>query len=128
MEPEVEFIDEKKELAKEQKKDRRSLREILDGTVTTEIISRNLRFIVFIAFIAMLYIANRYHAEKLAREMSTLQAEVKELNAEAISAAAELMFISKQSEVIKLIEEKQLGLKEAVVPPVKIIVKNRDLR
>jgi len=104
------------------------LREILDGTVTTEIISRNLRFIVFIAFIAMLYIANRYHAEKLAREMSTLQAEVKELNAEAISAAAELMFISKQSEVIKLIEEKQLGLKEAVVPPVKIIVKNRDLR
>lgn len=34
--------------------------------------------------------------------------------------ASQLMYISKQSQVAKLVEEKGLGLEESVVPPKKI--------
>jgi hypothetical protein len=69
---------------------------------------------------AIIYIGNRYHAEKVIRELTNLQFEVKDLRAESITTASELMFISKQSEVVKMIEENQLDLKESVKPPIKI--------
>jgi hypothetical protein len=34
------------------------------------------------------------------------------------------MFISKQSEVSKLVEERDLGLEESVVPPTKIVIED----
>ena len=55
-----------------------------------------------------------------------LQTELKEMRARAISIASELEFVSRQSEVAKLVESKGLGLKEAVEPPIKItVVKSR---
>lgn len=120
MKDNVEFIDHKVE----QKEIRKgSIREILDGSVlNSEIIIKQVPFIIFVTFIAVLYIANRYHSEKLIRQSITMQEEVKELRAEAISTSAELMNLSKQSEVLKLITDKELGLKEAVEPPKKLII------
>ena len=58
------------------------------------------------------YIGNRFHAEKITRESTRLQREVKDLRAEALSISADLMYISRQSEVYRLVKEKGLNLEE----------------
>ena len=116
----VEFIEEQPEKPKE-KKTSVGLKDILTGSVlTSEMVSKQLPYILFLAFVAMFYIGNRYRYEKLVRKEKNLQIEVRNLRAESITTAAQLMFISKQSEVAKLCDERALELKESVVPPKKI--------
>jgi len=116
----VEFIEEQPEKPKE-KKSAVGLKDFLTGSVLThETVSRQLPYIFFLAFLAIFYIANRYRYEKLVKKEKDLQIEVRNLRAESITTAAQLMFISKQSEVAKLCEERGLELKESVVPPKKI--------
>jgi hypothetical protein len=51
-----------------------------------------------------------------------IQHEVKELRFESITTASGLMYISKQSEVARLVKEKKLGLEELIEPPSKIVI------
>ncbi|MBU0765809.1 MAG: hypothetical protein KJ607_13350 [Bacteroidetes bacterium] len=100
-------------------------RDLIDGTVLTrEGVVRQLPFIVYLVFLAVIYIANRYNAEKIVRETIALQNELKELRSKKIAVESELMFISKQSLVAKMVEENDLGLVESVVPPMKISESN----
>lgn len=118
----VEFIEEKQE-----KRESRfgSVKELLDGSlIANEFIVRQLPYIVFLVFLAFVYIANRYHAEKVVRANVELSKEINDLRSEAITTASELMFISKQSEVAKLVKERGLGLEESVVPPTKIVIED----
>lgn len=116
----VEFIDHKEEQSEIKKG---LFRELLDGTLLTrEVVIKQLPFLVFLTFLTMVYIANRYNAEKVVRETVTIQNELKELRAESVSIAAELMEISRQSTVVKMVQEKNLGLKESMEPPKRIII------
>jgi len=100
------------------------IRNILNGNVLNrESVTSQIPYIFFLAFLAIIYIANRYRYEKLVKEVQTLQVEVKNLRAESITTASQLMFISTQSQVSRLVEEKGLGLEESVVPPKKIKAK-----
>jgi|APIni6443716594_1056825.scaffolds.fasta_scaffold558152_2 hypothetical protein len=118
----VEFIEEKPEKQeKPQGKKAMGLKDFLTGSVLTkEGVSTQLPYILFMAFIAVFYIGNRYRYEKLVIKEQKLKTEVRNLRAESITTAAQLMFISKQTEVARLVESKGLGLKESVVPPKKI--------
>ena len=84
-----------------------------------------LPFIFFLSFIAMVYIANSYYAEKTIREIDKTNNELKELRSEYISTKSDLMLISKQSEVAKAVISMQI--KESIVPPKKIIVRNGNI-
>ncbi|MGC9471382.1 MAG: FtsL-like putative cell division protein [Bacteroidales bacterium] len=100
---------------------RSGVREFLDGTLLTrESVVRQLPFILFLTFLLVVYIGNRYHAERLVRQIDRLERVVKELRAEAISVASEYNRLNKPSEVFRLINEKGLGLKESMEPPVKL--------
>jgi len=104
------------------KKPRRSLREFIDGTVfTRELILGQLRYVLFLTVLALLYIANRYHSEGIIRQINKVQNEIKDLRSEHISITSELMYLSKQSEVKKMSDEKGLGLTEVTEPPKKIV-------
>jgi len=122
----IEFVDQKIE----QKEIRKgSVWDVFDGSVLTrDKVVRQLPFVLFVTFLIILYIGNRYHSEKMIRQTMTLQTELKELRARAISTASELEFISRQSEVAKLVERRGLGLEEAVEPPIKITVKKSRKR
>jgi hypothetical protein len=99
----------------------KGLSSIFSGTFLGE--ERNfqhLPFILFLAFMAILYIANGYYADDKIRKVNKITDQLKELRSEYISTKSELMFASKQSEVARSAE--QLGLKEPVVPPHKIEV------
>jgi hypothetical protein len=117
-EKDIEFIDPKVERSEHKKT---SFKGLIDGSILTQgAIVSQLPFVLFLSFLAIIYIGNRYHAEKVIRDLTNLQTEVKDLRAEAITTASELMFISKQSEVVKMVEENQLDLQESVKPPIKI--------
>lgn len=117
----IEFIDEQKEQTESK---RMSVRGLIDGSLLTrEAVIKQLPYIIFLTLLILIYIGNRYHAEKVVRKTVELQNKVRELRSEAITTSAELMFISKQSEVTKLVKRKNLELEELEKPP-KIIENN----
>lgn len=115
---------EKKEENKKKKVATESfVRELLSGTMVSEkIILKNLGYISMVTLLLAVYIGNRFHAERMTRESARLQREVKDLKAESLSISADLMYISRQSEVRKLVREKGLDLEELKVPPYKLLV------
>ena len=99
------------------------LKDLMSGSmVTDKIILKNLGYLLMLTLLGAIYIANRFHAEKLTRETTRLQKEVKDLRAESLSTSANLMYASKQSEVFRLVREKELNLEELREPPFKLIV------
>ena len=62
---------------------------------------RVLPFVLFLAFLGMIYIANRHLAEKNIRDIDKISKEVKELSWDFKSTKAELAFKSTLTEVAK---------------------------
>ena len=104
----------------------KGLSSVFSGTfLTNDKTIRHLPFVVFLAVIAVLYIANGYYADDKIREANRLGNQLKELRSEYIATKSELMFTSKQSEVARAAAA--LGLREPVVPPIKITVDSVQL-
>lgn len=104
----------------------KGLSSVFSGTfLTNEKTLQHLPFILFLALIAVFYIANGYYADDKIREFNKISNDLKELRSEYISTKSELMFASKQSEVAKSAEK--IGLMEPLVPPIKIEVDSAQL-
>jgi cell division protein FtsL len=102
------------------------IKELLSGSMVTEkIILNNLWYVLLLTLLAAIYIGNRFHAEKITRETTRLEREVKELRAESLATSADLMYISRQSEILRLVKEKGLGLEELKSPPYKLLVERK---
>jgi len=114
----VEFIDNKTE-EKEYRK--LNLKGILSGKLLgKDVFLKQFPYFLFLAFLGIIYITNRYSAEKTMRADQKLQKELKELRAESLTTAAELTNASRQSQVAKLVNDNNLDLKESLVPPKRI--------
>jgi Bacteriodetes cell division protein (FtsL-like) len=99
------------------------MKELLSGSIVSDkIILRNFWYIILLTVLGAIYIANRFNAEKITRESARLSREVKDLKAESLSTSADLMYVSKQSEVYRMVHEKGLGLEELKTPPFKLVV------
>jgi hypothetical protein len=115
--------DANEDTAKKQIKPGSFIKELLSGSMVSEkIILKNLGYVSLITFLTAVYIGNRFHAEKITRESTRLQREVKDLRAESLSTSADLMYLSKQSEVFTMVREKGLNLEELKTPPYKLLV------
>jgi len=102
------------------------MKELLSGSMVSEkIILKNFGYVSLVTVLLAIYIGNRFHAEKITRESSKLLREVKDLRAEAISTSADLMYVSRQSEVYKLVRERGLNLEELKAPPYKLLVNKK---
>ncbi len=120
----IEFIEDQ---GADQQQDSSILRGIVDGTLLTRTkVVRQLPFILFIVFLALLYISNRYHAEALRSDRENLRSDINELRSEAVYVSSELMKLSRQTEVAEEVKEYGLQLKESVEPPKKILIKRKD--
>jgi hypothetical protein len=102
------------------------VKELLSGTMVSEkLILRNLGFVSLITLLLAIYIANRFHAEKITRETTRVLREVKDLKSESLSTSADLMYVSRQSEVYRLVKERGLNLEELKTPPYKLLVNKK---
>ena len=81
-------------------------------------IVNNIGFFLFMAMLAVLYIANGHMADNRIRKINSTARELKELQYEYKTVKSEMMFRSRESEVVKAAEP--LGLKMDSVPPFKI--------
>lgn len=110
------------EQAKNTKK-RAGMKSFIGGTILTDDrITRQLPFVLFLAFLGILLIANRNWSGSTIRQIEVLQEELDELRSESITLSAKLMDASRPSEVAKKVEEAAIGLEEPVKPPQKLII------
>jgi Bacteriodetes cell division protein (FtsL-like) len=79
-------------------------------------IVKQVPFFLFLAVLAVLYIFNGHYADKTIRKINRTAKEVKELKYEYIAVKSKVMYQSKQSELVKVVEP--LGLKELTESPV----------
>jgi len=104
---------------KKPKKDRRPIHAILGGDyLSKESVIGNLPFLIFIAMLALIYIANTYYAEKTVKEIEKIKVEIKELRFQYTTTKSTLMYYSKQTEIAR--RALKFGLKETTIPPYKI--------
>lgn len=91
-----------------------------EGVISKQAATDMLPFIIFIAFLGIIYIGNRHFAENNIRDIDKLSKEVKELSWDFKTLKADLMLKSTQTEVARVVDT--LGLKEPVEPPMKIVI------
>jgi hypothetical protein len=94
------------------------------GILNAEAATKALPFILFLACLGMIYIANRHLAERNIRDIDKISKEVKELSWDFKTTRAELAFKSTLTEVAKRTDT--LGLKESHQPPQKITAEGVD--
>ena len=98
-----------------------TMKGLLNGRILVDsILQQNMRFILFLAGLGVLYIWNGFQMEKLHMTKVRLEKEVSELRFESISTAAELTRISTQSHVLQRIHKEGIDLIESKEPPIRI--------
>lgn len=108
-------------------KRRSALRRTWDNMVSgsflgSDDIRRSYPFMVFVAVLIILYIANVFNTQSLYRRHNTLAREIKALRTESLSLASERMKATRQSNIVAEINRRGIPVKESPVP-VKVIEK-----
>ncbi len=88
----------------------------LKGLFSYRWILNNLVFFLFVAFLAVLYIANGHEADKIIRDINITAKEIRELKYEYKTLKSEEIFKSRQAQVAEAASA--LGLKLSAQPPV----------
>lgn len=78
-------------------------------------IVKNIPFYLFAAVLTVLYIANGHYADKMIRDTSRTEKNLKEMEYEFKIVKRDVIFRSKQSELARTVEP--LGLQELTEPP-----------
>lgn len=84
--------------------------------VSQKWVVKNIPFFLFLTILAVIYIYNGHHADKQILKISNTEKKIKELEYEYKTIKSDVIFRSKASELIKVVEP--LGLKELTQPPV----------
>lgn len=93
------------------------------GTPLASIILKNLPYVIFLGFLGTLYIANVQYAENTMREIKQLEKEISDIRWQYMAEKAELMYNSKQSEVLNRVNG--IGLSDSGKKPKKIVINNK---
>lgn len=98
---------------------KKGIQSVIGGDLlSNNIVLTNLPFFVFVAILAMLYIANTYYTEKTFKQIEKIKNELKELRYQSISAKAKMLDVGKQTEIARKVTG--LGIKGTTTPPYKI--------
>ncbi len=84
---------------------------------------KQIPFFLFLAGLAVVYIYNGHYSDKLNRDIARTTKELKELQYEYKTVKGDVLFRSKQSELVKAVAP--LGLKELTEAPVILIDSNK---
>lgn len=97
---------------------------VLSGSVLTEdFFVKNTVFIAVVLVLMVLYISSRYNYIEQMSKIESLQKELKDAKYEYQTVSSQLTAVSRQSQVIKLVEQDQLGLEISSKPSYEIDAK-----
>ncbi len=98
---------------------------IIDGTIlTNKSVIKHIPFILFLVLLALISIGNRNFSERIINDINKSRRDVREMRANSITIASELMIISKQTVIYEEVKKRKIDLNEATEPPIKIELKD----
>jgi hypothetical protein len=98
-----------------------TVRDILNGNILTKkFFQKQYGLIIMIAVLVFLYVDNRYQCENQQAREIELKKKIQDVKYESLTISAELMEISRQSNVMKKVNESGLPLVESTTPPIVI--------
>jgi hypothetical protein len=90
----------------------------IGGWISYNWILDNIGFFLFLSLLAVLYIANGHMADNRIRRINETGRKLKDLQYEYKTLKSEMMFKSRESEMVKA--SQPLGLQPDTIPPVRI--------
>lgn len=97
---------------------------VVNNVLKQQWIVTNIGFFLFLAFLTVVYIANGHTADKTIRDISRTAKQLKELQYEYKTLKSEMMFKSRETEMLKTVES--LGFKVSAEPPMRLSVNGRE--
>ncbi len=103
------------------------LKSFLGGSIlASEKALSQIPFVLYVVFLLILVIANRYWSEKTLTEMEAVQDSIKELRASSVTFETELMRMNRPSTIANKVSESGLDLIEPQEPARKLEVEKLD--
>ena len=98
-----------------------SIRDFLNGNIlTNKFLQKQYVLLIMIAALTFLYVDNRFYCEtQLAKEID-LKKKIQDVKYESLTISAELMEISRQSNVMNKVNENGINLIQSTTPPIVI--------
>lgn len=102
-------------------------RDVINGNIfTKKFFQKQYGLLIMLAILAFMYVDNRYYCEtQLVREIE-LKKKIRDVKYESLTISAELMQISRQSNIQKMIQERNIPLIESNTPPIVIETAESD--
>lgn len=98
-----------------------SVRDILNGNILTKrFIQRQYLLIILMVVLSIVYIDNRYSSEKQITNITELKRKIQDAKYESLTISAELMEISRQSNILLMLQSKGIDLRPGDTPPIVI--------
>lgn len=96
-----------------------NIRAFLDGSILTKkFIRKQYVLLILIVALGIVYIDNRYASEKQITRISELKKQIQDSKYESLTVSAQLMEISRQSNIVLMLEKRGMKLKQGNRPPV----------
>jgi len=98
-----------------------TFRDILNGNILTKnFLRKQYGLLIMIAALTFLYVDNRFYCEtQLAKEIE-LKKKIQDVKYESLTISAELMQLSRESNVLSLVNASGMNLQQTVTPPIVI--------
>ena len=90
------------------------------GILNKSFVKKQWGVIVLLVILSFFYIGNRYYCEHQLEEIDRLQQKLTEAKYTYLTKSRDLMTMSRQSEVTKIINRKGINLVESTVPPTNV--------
>ncbi|MDD3077671.1 MAG: FtsL-like putative cell division protein [Paludibacter sp.] len=98
-----------------------TIRDVINGNIfTKKFFQKQYGLLIMLAILAFMYVDNRYYCETQLAQVIELKKKIKDVKYESLTISAQLMGISKQSNIEKMIIDRGIDLKQSVRPPITI--------
>lgn len=87
------------------------------GVLSQDEFTRRLPVLVYVVFLMLLYIANGFHIQHKHSELDRITDELKQLKTQAVTSSAVRMTLTRQSEIERLLRERNIALSPDGAPP-----------
>lgn len=98
-----------------------TIRDVINGNILTKkFFQKQYGLLIMMAILAFMYVDNRFYCETQLAKVIELKKDIQDVKYESLTISAQLMEISRQSNIQRMIKEKGLNLIESATPPVVI--------
>lgn len=100
---------------------------VLGGTILTEdFFMKNIRFMLVVFVIVVLYISNRYSCIEKMTKIESLQKELKDSKYQSLVISSQLISISRETQVQSLVAKEGIGIEPSKTPIYVIAGEKKD--